>query len=177
MPYWGMRGGDLIAWLRGKGYQAFAASVAPVGSLWDRACELYAQLAGNRVDYGAAHSREYRHERYGRDFTGRPLIPSFDANTKLVLIGHSFGGATANLFAELMANGDAREREATDAAELSPCSSEGWARESNVWRRSRPGRTATLPMKFQRIIGSKDKMSGFHGGADCLIPVCQRGAD
>lgn len=115
-----MRGGDLIAWLRGKGYQAFAASVAPVGSLWDRACELYAQLAGTRVDYGAAHSREYRHERYGRDFTGRPLIPSFDANTKLVLIGHSFGGATANLFAELMANGDAREREATDAAELSP---------------------------------------------------------
>lgn len=120
MPYWGMRGGDLISWLRGKGYQAFAASVAPVGSLWDRACELYAQLAGTRVDYGVAHSREYRHDRYGRDFTGRPLIPSFDANTKLVLIGHSFGGATANLFAELMANGDEREREATDAAELSP---------------------------------------------------------
>lgn len=103
MPYWGMRGGDLIAWLNGKGYPAYAASVSPIGSAWDRACELYAQFAGTRVDYGAVHSREYRHDRYGEDYTGRALIPRFDADTKLVLIGHSFGGATVNLFTELMA--------------------------------------------------------------------------
>lgn len=98
-----MRGGNLIVWLNGKGYPAYAASVSPNGSAWDRACELYAQLAGTRVDYGAAHSREYRHDRYGEDYTGRALIPRFDADTKLVLIGHSFGGATVNLFTELMA--------------------------------------------------------------------------
>lgn len=51
MPYWGMRGGDLIAWLRGQGFDCYAASVAPTGNVWDRACELYAQLAGTRVDY------------------------------------------------------------------------------------------------------------------------------
>ena len=120
MPYWGMRGGDLIAWLNGKGYHAYAASVSPIGSAWDRACELYAQLAGTRVDYGVAHSKEYGHGRYGEDYTGRALIPCFDADTKLVLIGHSFGGATVNLFTELMANGDAGERAAADQDTLSP---------------------------------------------------------
>ena len=49
MPYWGMRGGDLMAFLREKGFDCHAASVAPSGSAWDRACELYAQLAGPRA--------------------------------------------------------------------------------------------------------------------------------
>ena len=49
-PYWGMRSGDLIALLREKGFDCYAASVDPHGSAWDRACELYAQLSGTRVD-------------------------------------------------------------------------------------------------------------------------------
>ncbi len=112
MPYWGMRGGDLIAHLRAKGYACYAASVAPTGSAWDRACELYAQLAGTRTDYGAAHSKAYGHERFGPDFTGRPLIPDWGPDTRLVLLGHSFGGATVRLFSELLAHGDAEEQAA-----------------------------------------------------------------
>lgn len=77
MPYWGMRGGDLMVYLRSQGYICYAASVAPAGSAWDRACELYAQLAGTRTDYGKAHSTAFRHERFGRDFTGRPLLPEW----------------------------------------------------------------------------------------------------
>ncbi len=119
-PYWGMKGGDVIACLRENGFDCYAASVDPKGSAWDRACELYAQLAGTRVDYGEAHSREYRHDRFGRDFSGMTLIPVFDEGTKLVLIGHSFGGATARLFAELMAHGDEAEREAAGGRGLSP---------------------------------------------------------
>ena len=42
MPYWGMFGGDLMKYLRGQGFSCAAASVAPEGSAWDRACELYA---------------------------------------------------------------------------------------------------------------------------------------
>ncbi len=110
MPYWGMGGGDRIAHLRGKGFACYAASVAPTGSAWDRACELYAQLSGTRTDYGAAHSRTFGHPRFGKDFTGRPLIPDWGPDTRLVLLGHSFGGATVRLFAELLANGDADER-------------------------------------------------------------------
>ena len=77
-------------------------------------------IAGTRVDYGAAHAAEYGHERFGRDFSGDPLIPSWDDGTRLVLVGHSFGGATARLFSELLANGDEAERAATDPSELSP---------------------------------------------------------
>ena len=120
MPYWGMRGGDLMTYLREHGFDCYAASVAPTGSAWDRACELYAQLAGTRVDYGKAHSETYRHARYGRDYSGCPLIPKWDGETRLVLLGHSFGGATVRMFSELLAHGDADERQATAPEELSP---------------------------------------------------------
>ena len=118
MPYWGMRGGDLIKYLRREGYACYAASVSPSGSAWDRACELYAQLAGTRVDYGEAHARKYRHQRFGRDFSSCPLIPCFDDDTRLVLLGHSFGGATVRMLAELMAHGDAGERETRGPSRL-----------------------------------------------------------
>ena len=102
-PYWGMKGGDLMEYLRGEGFDCYAASVSPMGSAWDRACELYAQLAGTKTDYGAVHSERNRHARYGRDFTGDPLIPKLDEDTRLVLIGHSFGGATIRQFAQWLA--------------------------------------------------------------------------
>ncbi len=114
MPYWGMRGGDLMVFLRNQGYDCYAASVAPTGSAWDRACELYAQIAGCKVDYGKAHSERCNHERFGRDFSGCPLIESFDDESSLVLLGHSFGGATIRLFSELLANGDEVERQTGD---------------------------------------------------------------
>ena len=112
MPYWGMRGGDLMEQLRGRGFDCHAASVAPAGSAWDRACELYAQLAGTRTDYGKAHSAEYRHGRFGRDYSGDPLIPSWDEDTRLVLLGHSFGGTTVRMLAQLLACGDGAEQAA-----------------------------------------------------------------
>ena len=119
MPYWGMRGGDLLVRLAAEGRECRAASVAPTGSAWDRACELYAQLAGLRTDYGASHSARMGHERFGPDYTGRPLIPDFGPDSRLVLLGHSVGGATVRLFSELMARGDARERQETSGG-LSP---------------------------------------------------------
>ena len=119
-PYWGMSGGDLMVWLRDKGFDSYAASVAPTGSAWDRACELYAQLAGTKVDYGEAHSKKYGHQRYGRDFSGCPLIPSFDDETRLVLLGHSFGGTTIRMFSELMAHGDEDEKLTSEGQDISP---------------------------------------------------------
>ena len=119
MPYWGMFGGDLMAYLRGQGFSCYAASVSPEGSAWDRACELYAQLTGTVTDYGKAHSERYGHDRFGPDFTGRPLIPDWEAGKKLVLLGHSFGGATIRLFSEILSSGDEAEREATAPDELS----------------------------------------------------------
>ena len=119
VPYWGTFGGDLMKYLGRQGFSCYAASVAPTGSAWDRACELYAQLSGTVTDYGKAHSERCGHERFGRDYSAEPLISDWKSGKKIVLLGHSFGGATIRLFSELLANGSAEEREATPEDELS----------------------------------------------------------
>lgn len=119
VPYWGMMGGSLMKYLNARGFDCVAAAVSPVESCWDRACELYAQLTGTRTDYGKHHSQENNHRRYGPDYTGRPLIESFDAENKINLLGHSFGGATVLQFLDLMADGSEEERACTEASELS----------------------------------------------------------
>ncbi|MBO5396314.1 MAG: hypothetical protein J6A97_05470 [Clostridia bacterium] len=120
MPYWGMFGGEPLNKLDRNGFDCYAASVAGTASAWDRACELYAQLTGTVTDYGKAHSEEHGHERFGKDFTGKALIKDFDAEHKINLLGHSFGGATIRVFASLMAKGDEAERNATPENEISP---------------------------------------------------------
>lgn len=123
LPYWGRLNGDLMAQLNAAGFESYAASVDPVASAWDRACELYAQLTGAVVDYGLVHSEKYGHERFGTDFTQNPLLTGWDdgsgKRTKINLIGHSFGGATIRLFAQLMAEGCEAEKEGTPEGELS----------------------------------------------------------
>lgn len=120
LKYWGMRGGDLLKYLNKQGFNCVSASVAPHGSAWDRACELYAQLTGSVVDYGAEHSKRCNHERFGTDYSKNPLVEKWDAENKINLLGHSFGGATVRLMSELMANGSEDEQKATDKDDLSP---------------------------------------------------------
>lgn len=107
MPYWGMRTGDLTRQLKEKGFDCYSASVGSHASAYDRACELYGQLTGRVTDYGEHHSIKYGHGRYGRDFRNRPLIENFSRDSRLVLIGHSFGGATIRRFAHMMEHGSA----------------------------------------------------------------------
>ncbi|MFR1189207.1 MAG: hypothetical protein ACLSDI_01565 [Oscillospiraceae bacterium] len=54
LPYWGMTTGSLTSYLNSLGYETYSATVGPISSAWDRACELYAQFTGTTVDYGAA---------------------------------------------------------------------------------------------------------------------------
>ena len=108
IPYWGMTTGDVMLYLNNIGYESYAASVDPTGSAWDRACELYAQLYGTRVDYGEEHSKRCNHARYGEDYTGKALLKDFEGS-RFVLIGHSFGGATIRLFSEILVNGSKEE--------------------------------------------------------------------
>ena len=117
-PYWGLMS-DLMPYLTAKGYESYAASVGPLSSAWDRACELYAQLTGTTVDYGAAHSAAHDHARYGITYD-RPLFDGWGTRRAVNLVGHSFGGATTRLFLELMANGSAEEVAAAKAAGTAP---------------------------------------------------------
>ncbi len=120
ISYFGTFSGNLMRYLRARGLDCHSATVSLEGSAWDRACELYAQLTGTRTDYGEAHSANCHHARYGKNYAGKALIDEFDAEHKINLIGHSFGGTTIIEFLELMANGDAAEREASEKDELSP---------------------------------------------------------
>ena len=119
-PYWGLTS-DLMPYLTSKGYESYAASVGPLSSAWDRACELYAQLTGTTVDYGAAHAAEYGHARYGGTYD-KPLFEGWSADKKINLVGHSFGGATIRLFLDILADGSAQEQAAAkaDGTEVSP---------------------------------------------------------
>lgn len=124
IPYWGATTGDLMEYLSEEGYECRSASVGPISSTWDRACELYAQLAGCTVDYGAAHSAQNNHLRYGRTYS-EPLVDNWGELDirgkirKVNLIGHSFGGTTARLLVSLLKNGSAEELAATTDGSIS----------------------------------------------------------
>nr|MCR4594372.1 hypothetical protein [Clostridiales bacterium] len=120
LPYWGMFTGDLMEYLNDAGFECYSASVDPTGSAWDRACELYAQLAGTVVDYGEEHSKRCNHNRFGKDFTGIALIDEWDSKHKINILGHSFGGATIRMLTQLLANGSEAEKNTTDKKEISP---------------------------------------------------------
>lgn len=117
-PYWGSVTGSLSAYLRSLDYQVEEATVGPFSSAWDRACELYAQLTGTTVDYGAAHSKAHGHDRYGRTYTSA-LVENWGSETeggqlyKINLVGHSFGGNTIRLLASLMEYGAQEEVDAS----------------------------------------------------------------
>lgn len=119
LPYWGMTTGSLTSYLNALGYETYSATVGPISSAWDRACELYAQLTGTTVDYGAAHAAAHDHARYGITYD-RPLFAGWGTKRAVNLVGHSFGGATTRQFLELMANGSAEEVAAAKAAGTTP---------------------------------------------------------
>lgn len=109
-PYWGATTGSITDYLSDGGVECYAASVGPMSSAWDQACELYAQLTGTTVDYGEAHSRKYGHKRFGRTYNA-PLFPDWSKEKKVHLIGHSFGGNSSRMLAHLLANGAPEEIE------------------------------------------------------------------
>ncbi len=123
-PYWGAATGSLSEYLNTQGYKVKEATVGPFSSSWDRACELYAQLTGTQVDYGAAHSAKHGHERFGRTYSS-PVVPEWGTETeggqlnKINLIGHSFGGNTIRLLTSLLEYGSESEK-AASADDLSP---------------------------------------------------------
>ncbi|WP_234122480.1 esterase/lipase family protein [Clostridium hydrogenum] len=109
--YWGGEN-SLKTLLENNGYKVFTPTIGSISSNWDRACELYAYLKGGTVDYGEAHSRKNGHARYGRTYPGvYPEWGTTDSNglKKIHLIGHSMGGETIRVLAQLLENGDPDE--------------------------------------------------------------------
>ncbi|GLE01385.1 hypothetical protein PINS_up010215 [Pythium insidiosum] len=108
LKYWGGIQGDLQEQLKAQGYTVYTAAVGPFSSNWDRACELYAQIKGGTVDYGENHAKTHGHKRLGRTFPG--LFPQWGTIVngqvqKVHLVGHSMGGQTIRMLAQLLAKG------------------------------------------------------------------------
>ena len=169
--YWGMSSGDLLGYLNSRGFACYAASVDPVGSAWDRACELYAQMTGTVVDYGRVHSALYKHSRYGTDYTGRALIPAWSETDKVNFVGHSFGGATVRLLSQLLAYGSPQEVTGTTEGEVSGLftgGKTGWINSITTMASPHNGTTMTnlskpvaflLPKDGEKIVGVTDESS------------------
>ena len=89
------------------------AVVGPFSSNWDRAVELYYQIKGGCVDYGAAHSQTHGHLRRPEDFYGNGrtcypgLYPQWDAAHPVHFVSHSMGGQTARMLVQLLADNGA----------------------------------------------------------------------
>ncbi len=130
LRYWGGLN-DVQQDLRGQGYAVFTASLGPVSSNWDRAAELYAQIKGGCVDYGAAHAAQHQHARTdpAKCFPG--FYPQWDAAHPVNLLGHSMGGQTARLLVKLLDDGSP-----ADAGGLFAGGRAGWVR--NVMTVSSP---------------------------------------
>lgn len=90
-----------------------AAKVGPFSSNWDRAVELFYEIKGGCIDYGAAHSRATGHLQRPEDYyhNGRACYPGFypqwDADHPVHLVSHSQGGQTARMLVQLLAGNGA----------------------------------------------------------------------
>jgi triacylglycerol lipase len=89
--YWGDALGEFS-----PSFETREAKCGPFSSFHDRACEVFAQIAGKPVDYGELHSRQAGHARTvsGYDFTGKAFVPEWSEENPVILIGHSAGAQT-----------------------------------------------------------------------------------
>jgi triacylglycerol lipase len=123
--YWGGYGDIAVHLQVYKGPRAvFTASVGPINSNWDRAADLYAQIKGGCVDYGADHVARQRppgqqqkpaEKCWAADPDNNPhnyplaFYPAWDAQHPIHLIGHSQGGTTARALIQLLEHGAANQ--------------------------------------------------------------------
>ncbi|KAI0651991.1 alpha/beta-hydrolase [Trametes meyenii] len=89
------------------------ASVGPVSSLHDRACELFYSLVGGTVDYGLEHAQANSHGRYGRTYEDG-LYPQWSTDHPLHFLGHSMGGPTIVKLQWLLSTGFFGEKYSAD---------------------------------------------------------------
>lgn len=117
IPYFGEAIPVMEQQLNNKGFsdiKVHAVSCGPVSSFHDRACEVYAQLCGCKVNYDGNESREDKkhskqdnqhHASSSKDYSGKALVPDWSKENPVILIGHSAGAHTCLQLQQLLAEG------------------------------------------------------------------------
>ncbi len=124
LPYFGMTATNVSKVIKSFGMDCHTPTFGLLSGVWDRACELYAQIVGGTVDYGEAHSQKYGHARYGKTYE-KAMVPDWgkiseDGNpVKITLIAHGFGAPVARLFIELLNYGAKDELDKTSEGNVS----------------------------------------------------------
>ncbi|MBD8532563.1 MULTISPECIES: triacylglycerol lipase [unclassified Massilia] len=138
--YWGGKG-DVAGHLRTYNgpRTVFTAVVGAIATNRERAAELYAQLKGGCVDYGAqrlaADGSVRAVQCWAADPANNPqgypaaLYPAWDAAHPLHMIGHSQGGTTIRALVELLEHGDVNAADANgNRGDLYRGGKVGWIR-------------------------------------------------
>lgn len=84
-----------------------AVSCGPVSSFHDRACEVFAQIFGDKVDYDGKdrqHSKQAQHGVSSKDYSRKALVPDWSEENPVFLIGHSAGAHTCLQLQQLLAD-------------------------------------------------------------------------
>ena len=105
--YWGGIVTDIESRLKEDGFKVLTASMGPMSSNWDRACELYAQIANTPyVDYGKAHAARFHHDRFKVNKYHRETDEfHLGKEYKIHLVAHSQGCPTARMLVQLLEAG------------------------------------------------------------------------
>ncbi|MBL0387772.1 lipase [Tumebacillus sp. ITR2] len=173
--YWGGFT-DIQEDLKNYNYTTYTAAVGPVSSNWERACELYAEIKGGTVDYGAAHAKKYGVSRYGRTYPGMfpqwgDVNPTTGKINKVNLVGHSMGGQTIRTLIQLLENGSPDEIASTPSDQLSPLfngKKKSWVLSATSIATPHDGTTLTNGVEgivphAQQIIGTASSIGGLIG--------------
>ena len=152
IKYWGGTF-DVQEDLRSLGYNVFTAKMGPFSSNWDRAAELYAQIKGGCVDYGAARAAKFGHDRFDKTKCYAGFYPQWDAQHPVNLIGHSMGGPTARLLVKLLEDGSPENAASNN---LFVCGRTGWVK--NVMTISSPNSGSPAADNLQVLLPSLQKI-------------------
>lgn len=97
-------------------------AVSGVGSVHERACQVFYALVGGRVDYGEGHAVRHGCERFGATIASQAAMhPGWSESRPVHLIGHSFGGQTARMLIQLLHERAFASHPDTSAAWVSSC--------------------------------------------------------
>ena len=116
-PYFGTMSASMEKTIESLELDCHTATLNPTSGIWARTCELYAQIVGGTVDYGADYSAKMKTARYGKTYPGwvpnlgEPLEGKDDVQ-RITLVAHGFGAPVARMLAYLLAFGSQKEQAA-----------------------------------------------------------------